>query len=105
MGDKVQCTKCHWIGDEVHVRKEVIYPGSLEEPPEYIDYCPDCNEQDSLEDFDQPLCRVCDEVQVSDYGEICPECYEEDQERRADAINDRREEERMEREHHIRTRT
>lgn len=80
------CTHCKWEGSVDDIRKEVVFPGSREEPEEWEWYCPECAHSDDLEEKMQNAnwCRTCEDVIVEDEGEQCGVCIMENLERIAD---------------------
>lgn len=38
-----KCNRCGWTGFENELNTECTFQGSQEEPPEWENYCPDCN--------------------------------------------------------------
>ena len=82
------CTKCDWEGGVDDIRKEVVFPGSREEPEEWEWYCPECSFTDSLEEAmdNANWCRTCEDVIVKEDGGRCQECIEVE----ADYLRDKR---------------
>ena len=58
--------------DERDIDSRCVFGGSLEEPAEYEDRCPDCGSTDIEE---MPWCDACGDVRVFDDGDLCETCY------------------------------
>jgi len=82
------CTNCDWEGSQDDIRKEIVFPGSREEPDEWEWYCPECAASDKLEEaMDNAIwCRTCEDVIVKRDGAQCGECEAE----YADYLRDKR---------------
>ena len=72
------CTnpRCGWEGTLKQVEAECVYRGSLEEPPEFVDKCPDCGALRSMEEVE--LCVGCNDANKYEDGkddyDYCLDC-------------------------------
>ena len=71
--NRYQCNQCEYEFLEDEAYQEIVYAGTLEEPAEYLDRCPECN-SDNIEKITFPLCISCEDQPVHHEGDQCIEC-------------------------------